>query len=675
MSQRLIKTLKSWQAENLAMDEDDDGDGLPPPLPASPPPPPPGPITQGLRTLREASSRNHPYHHSSLDTQSESEDDCSQISQALKDLLTRSSLPSPLLDDFPSTQSNLQRLQRLRQTENDNAGQSLFFESAKEESTPGPLTQGLRRLRVEAFHTLPPRLLPLLLPLHSSSHNPRKGKEVSSFTRRSKMETLPGSRRKWKSTIPLFMTSTWKRCWQHRRLSPVRHSASLQFDPLLLLLHPAAYRRLWSFHLGLTQRPPEPLPFISVCGRAQKTRLLIPQSRPHSTASTSPCIVCNKPDQRKDTINCSKCGGKVHSVSCAGFVSHRAARLQLASFFCLHCLNTSTPLPFVNTPSVASRVVIQQSADDTLPATLDVSGATSPPTTPIATSSPRSQHHSSPDHQHLAAAAPPHLDSSSTPLSFSLDDVFSTRIPILRHCPKSARRELASLKNTVWREVLQNPDNRDAWTKAFAYSKLILFLPPGKSSFKEKSATIKNRISIFLAGNFEVLWRQATHCPTRRNTTAPPASANVRRATLLAQEGQFGKAAKALVSQGLDFDSASATTNMQALHPPAATPPPLPPPPVSPYFFNSAEVLAALHSFNSLSAGGASGMRAAHFRDAISSDRGGALLTTMTRLINLLAAGKGPHFIVPYLCGGNLFAALKKSGGHRPIAVGETIRR
>ena len=47
----------------------------------------------------------------------------------------------------------------------------------------------------------------------------------------------------------------------------------------------------------------------------------------------------------------------------------------------------------------------------------------------------------------------------------------------------------------------------------------------------------------------------------------------------------------------------------------------------------------------------------------------------MTRLINTLAAGNAPADVIPYLCGGNLFAALKKTGGHRPIAVGETVRR
>ena len=45
----------------------------------------------------------------------------------------------------------------------------------------------------------------------------------------------------------------------------------------------------------------------------------------------------------------------------------------------------------------------------------------------------------------------------------------------------------------------------------------------------------------------------------------------------------------------------------------------------------------------------------------------------MTRLVNAFAAGRMPKALAPYLSGGNLFAALKKSGGHRPIAVGEFL--
>ncbi len=50
-------------------------------------------------------------------------------------------------------------------------------------------------------------------------------------------------------------------------------------------------------------------------------------------------------------------------------------------------------------------------------------------------------------------------------------------------------------------------------------------------------------------------------------------------------------------------------------------------------------------------------------------------LTTHTSLVNLLAAGRAPPSVLPHLCGATLLASPKKSGGHRPIAVGEILRR
>ena len=138
--------------------------------------------------------------------------------------------------------------------------------------------------------------------------------------------------------------------------------------------------------------------------------------------------------------------------------------------------------------------------------------------------------------------------------------------------------------------------------KAFSYTKLVLFLPPGKKHFKQKSAVIKRRISLFLEGRRNELWQEATRPVRGKKRAAPPSSSgNVRRATDLAREGQYRQAAKALLSQGLDFDSAEAVENMRAKHPP-----PLPPADSSPYSLKSEEVLSAISSFHSLSAGGPS---------------------------------------------------------------------
>ena len=333
-------------------------------------------------------------------------------------------------------------------------------------------------------------------------------------------------------------------------------------------------------------------------------------------------------------------------------------------------------LPIVQTPQVANRIVLQASSPDNNESveTLPAVDTASSPTPSIAASPPRRIVHSSPDHGHLASQAThPQQLGASQGLSFSLDDVFSTQVVVLRHCPKTARRELATLKDTVWNDVLRDPDNVEKWTIALAHTKLVLFIPPGKKSFKEKAAAVKQRIAAFLDGRLNDLWQQATR-PTKRKHNSSTSN-NVRRATLLAQEGQFGKAAKALISHGLDFDSQDAINNMRLKHPFSPPPPEQPPPSATPYSFTKEEIMDALLSFHSLSAGGPSGTRAAHIREAIGSDRGGSLLTTMTTVINNLAAGKVPSEVSPFLCGANLFAALKKSGGHRPVAVGETLRR
>ena len=38
------------------------------------------------------------------------------------------------------------------------------------------------------------------------------------------------------------------------------------------------------------------------------------------------CAYCSRPDKRKETIQCVLCHQHIHSVSCAGFTSHREAK-------------------------------------------------------------------------------------------------------------------------------------------------------------------------------------------------------------------------------------------------------------------------------------------------------------------------------------------------------------
>ena len=83
------------------------------------------------------------------------------------------------------------------------------------------------------------------------------------------------------------------------------------------------------------------------------------QARLRAFSATNPsvaapkCGYCSRPDGRKDTIKCIVCQSSIHSVSCAGFSSHREA--QYTAFTCRRCFVPPTlHLPRVSTPRVAN---------------------------------------------------------------------------------------------------------------------------------------------------------------------------------------------------------------------------------------------------------------------------------------------------------------------------------
>ena len=112
--------------------------------------------------------------------------------------------------------------------------------------------------------------------------------------------------------------------------------------------------------------PPPPLPPRRLMSVVAKRRPASPlrntpigerlRSLASSSSTKSTCAYCSQSDGRKETIRCDRCHAFVHSVSCAGFFSHREAKH--ASFTCRTCTSPSSSLPLVSTPRVGNRVVI-----------------------------------------------------------------------------------------------------------------------------------------------------------------------------------------------------------------------------------------------------------------------------------------------------------------------------
>ena len=151
---------------------------------------------------------------------------------------------------------------------------------------------------------------------------------------------------------------------------------------------------------------------------------------------------------------------------------------------------------------------------------------------------------------------------------------------------------------------------------------------------------------------------------------------------MLAQEGQYGKALQALTSAGMAQQTRETEATMRSKHPPAEEPPTfIPTAPVqdTPQLqFGLLAVEKASLSFRRGTAPGPGGFRPEHLRTAIKgapANRAVRAGAALTRLVNLMAAGRVPEEVAPYLCGARLHAAKKKDGGLRPIAIGNLLRR
>ena len=279
------------------------------------------------------------------------------------------------------------------------------------------------------------------------------------------------------------------------------------------------------------------------------------------------------------------------------------------------------------------------------------------------------------------------LDQPATTLP-SLNTITSMKVPTLQHVPKGARDAWARVVGEALEDLVSQPASIDVWSLWFMLPRCILYNPPrgGRSHWTEKLKIIRGRIKRWRDGDHLGLWHEVLEMQDKLSGRRRPKkispesmrSANARRARRAMEDGQYRKATQALTSDGLAEASPEVLAEMLAKHPqddlPLISHLPLP----TPIKIDEATVVKAMKSFPNGTAPGPSALRANHLKEAVfcpSPDRANTTLKALSRIVNILISGQVPPEVVPHLCGATLLATKKKSGGFRPIAVGEVLRR
>ena len=303
-------------------------------------------------------------------------------------------------------------------------------------------------------------------------------------------------------------------------------------------------------------------------------------------------------------------------------------------------------------------------------------------------------------------------------LAATLASLRCTR-PVIRRVPRGARPVVADALTTVMKKAL-SVNTVSTWILflLFPYAALSFHRNTETADDSTLTAKIKRQTSLFMELSetttvtdlLGMLSSKAELCDYRENkfsvgfraaksqnkaTSSRVVTPHERRSgsmtarmerlkktvSLKLTDGDVRGAIRLLSSPNeVARDSLDVTAKLQSKHPPAPASIQMPPSPdasTEPWTATDADVLAAVATFNTGSAGGLDGLRPAHLKDLTSRSSGEAgarLVYQLTSLVNLAIQGKIPSKVRAAFYAASLTALEKPDGGIRPIAIGSTYR-
>jgi len=251
-------------------------------------------------------------------------------------------------------------------------------------------------------------------------------------------------------------------------------------------------------------------------------------------------------------------------------------------------------------------------------------------------------------------------------------------VPPLKHIPRAARVHCATLLNKILQEILKDSDSFINWQRLLDFGN-ILAKPKRGGANKNLSNLLLKRVRTFDTVSYQPSSLNTEKAPSRKKSDDSKLASLI---TSKIEDGNLRGAIRIITS----LDSPASNTNetfeaLKSKHPEApdsrqSSVNPFEDDKFKPLVLSTADIMKAISSFPSGSAGGPDGLIPQHLKDLVSRQTGDTqLLSSLTSFANLLLSKRLPVEISKIFFGGKLIAIQKKDGGIRPIVIGYTLRR
>ena len=255
---------------------------------------------------------------------------------------------------------------------------------------------------------------------------------------------------------------------------------------------------------------------------------------------------------------------------------------------------------------------------------------------------------------------------------------------VLAKIPKGAIIPVADALEKLLRDTLEQR-NPQAWARLLSFSYWCL-QRPGKEQTETEARSLATRVRRQVAEFMET--DTLPELPRRpdfiSNSSEEDRNLHLKkRVSAKFADGDIRGAVRELASSlGLAPNNETTINSLQLQHPPAPDDLSMPTPPDDDYAGPTVavedDIRRAISSFPPGSAGGLDGLRPGHLKALLgreSGEAGARLLSRLTEFTNMVLRGEVPDFVITTFFGASISALMKKDGGIRPIAVGNTLRR